>query len=266
MQRLTPQGQAVVGDLARRHGFSADAVTHMLLAVLNGNGGMAQFSHPEFGGSGQWMRGGLLMLSDMFNHALKGRVGALCHEIADILASQRGLQDTGSFQSEGQGGGKYPPHSPEEPRGISGLLVSEPIDQWWPSELGMPNATGAQNDVRYAYFAQPRRLAVRVGGSTSVYDTGDHCIGGVSQQQGIGGPGSVSFTSQHGVIDLASLPVVSHDYSPSQSQGVAVATSSSGPTESDVFSAIERLGALKEKGLLTEEEFAAKKTELLGRL
>jgi uncharacterized repeat protein (TIGR03803 family) len=27
----------------------------------------AQFSHPEFGGSGQWMRGGMIMVSDMFN-------------------------------------------------------------------------------------------------------------------------------------------------------------------------------------------------------
>jgi hypothetical protein len=38
---------------------------------------MAQFNHPEFAGSGQWMQGGMLMLGDMFNHALKGRVDAL---------------------------------------------------------------------------------------------------------------------------------------------------------------------------------------------
>jgi len=29
-----------------------------LESVVNGNGTMAQFSHPEFGGSGQWMRVG----------------------------------------------------------------------------------------------------------------------------------------------------------------------------------------------------------------
>jgi hypothetical protein len=33
-----------------------------------------------------------------------------------------------------------------------------------------------------------------------------------------------------------------------------------------VFNAIERLGKLRADGLLTEEEFAAKKSELLGRL
>jgi hypothetical protein len=41
---------------------------------------MAQLSHPEFGGSGQWMAGGATMFSDMFNNALKasGRAGAGC--------------------------------------------------------------------------------------------------------------------------------------------------------------------------------------------
>lgn len=57
MQQLTPAGQRLVADLAQRHGVSQDAITHMLFAVLNGQGSMAQFSHPEFGGSGQWMRG-----------------------------------------------------------------------------------------------------------------------------------------------------------------------------------------------------------------
>ena len=33
-----------------------------------------------------------------------------------------------------------------------------------------------------------------------------------------------------------------------------------------VIAAIEKLGDLKAKGLLTEDEFAAKKAELLGRL
>jgi hypothetical protein len=41
---------------------------------------MAQVSHSEFGGSGQWMAGGAIMISDMFNHALKARVDAVCNE------------------------------------------------------------------------------------------------------------------------------------------------------------------------------------------
>ena len=36
--------------------------------------------------------------------------------------------------------------------------------------------------------------------------------------------------------------------------------------EADIFSAIERLGDLRAKGILTDEEFTQKKSELLGRL
>ena len=97
MQQLSPQGHQLVSELAQRHGFSADAVTAMLYAVLYGNGTMAQFSHPEFGGSGQWMRGGMIMLGDMFNNALKGRVDALCSEISDVLSRQPGLLQGGSY-------------------------------------------------------------------------------------------------------------------------------------------------------------------------
>ena len=55
MRQLTPQGHTIVADLARRHGFSTEAVTTMLMAVAAGGGRMAQFDHPEFGawGSGR---------------------------------------------------------------------------------------------------------------------------------------------------------------------------------------------------------------------
>ena len=36
------------------------------------------------------------------------------------------------------------------------------------------------------------------------------------------------------------------------------------PSEDDAIAQIEKLGALKEKGLLTEEEFSAQKAKLLG--
>jgi hypothetical protein len=274
MQHLTPQGQQIVNDIASRHGFSQDAVTHMLIAVLNGNGGMAQFSHPEFGGSGQWMQGGMLMLGDMFNASLKGRVDALCNELSALLATQPGLLQTGSFQSQSQGGDSYQNQTSGGYRGESSLFVPNPADHWWPQELGTPNATGSQNKVKYAYFANARRLAVNTGGDIWVYDTLDHQIGGFSQQQGSGG--SISFGSQYGTIDLSRLPVVSRNgqsvaaspelaYAPGQAAH-AQFTSGQPATEGDIFAAIERLGDLRAKGILSDEEFAAKKTELLSRL
>ena len=91
MLQLTDTGLQAVASIAARHGFSTEAVTVMLQAVQAGGGTMAQFSHPEFGGSGQWMSGGMLMLGDMFNHGLKARVDGLCHELA-TLAATRGDQ------------------------------------------------------------------------------------------------------------------------------------------------------------------------------
>jgi hypothetical protein len=144
---LTEDGNRLVQNLANRHGLSTDAVTHMLFAVYNGNGTMAQFGHPEFGGSGQWMRGGMTMVSNLFNHQLKYRVDSLCNEISNSLSSS--------------------------------LFLPDPTYNWWPTEFGTPSATGSQNNVRYAYFPASRRLAVTTGGDVWVYDTLDHQIGGV---------------------------------------------------------------------------------------
>ena len=236
MQQLTPEGQQIVNNLAQRYGFSQDAVTHMLFAVLNGNGSMAQFSHPEFGGSGQWMKGGMLMLGDMFNYSLKGSIDALCSELSQILADQPGLLRSGSFQSQSQGGGAQQSQVAGAPMGESSLFVPDPADHWWPRELGQPSATGSQNNVRYAYFVNARRLAVETNGQVWVYDTLDHQIGGFSQQQGVGG--SILFTSQYGTVNLSSLPVISIDGQPpasprpmvsSTTPAVTVAPDSSAP-------------------------------------
>lgn len=209
MDQISPLGQQFVAELSQRHGFSSDAVKQMLWAVRNGNGTMAQFSHPEFGGGGQWMQGGMIMLGDMFNQGLKARVDALCNDISSRLAQEPGLLQIGSFQSQSQGpitqnqAVGMAPHQQGQPS----LFVPDPSAQWWPAGLGTPNAVGSQNNVRYAYFAAERRLAVDTGGSVWVYDTQDHQIGGFSQQQG--GGASITFTSQYGTVNLASLPVVS---------------------------------------------------------
>ena len=281
MRQLTTDGQRIVDDLAKRHGFSADAVTHMLFAVLHGNGSMAQFDHPELGGSGQWMSGGMTMIGDMFNGYLKGRIDTLCAEIAGVLASQPGLLQTGSFQSQSQSGSSDQYQAAGTlSRGESSLFVPDPDRSWWPKTLGSPSATGSQNGVRYACFAGERRLAVETGGSVWVYDTLDHQIGGFAQQQGAGG--SITFTSQYGTVQLAGLPVVMRNGQPVSVEvappsapaqpSVAPAASSTASaarvaiSSDEIIAAIEKLGDLAARGVLTEDEFAAKKAELLSRL
>lgn len=246
---------------------------------------MAQFSHPEFGGSGQWMRGGMTMVSDLFNSQLKARVDNICSDISNSLANHQSSPFSGSFQSQSQGGMHSQTQTVGGNAANNSLFMPDPATNWWPTDLGSPNATGSQNNIGYAYFAAAHRLAVKTGGDVWVYDTLNHQIGGFSQQQG--GGGSISFSSQFGTIALASLPVVSRNGVPTPPANVSPTVTHPAPTPSsdfvpaepssaaqssrpapsaDIFETLERLGGLLEKGYITREEFDAKKTELLARL
>jgi hypothetical protein len=278
LQPPTDQGWQTINDLAQRYGISTDAVMTMLQALINGNGTMAQFNHRELGGGGQWMMGGMTMVGDMFNHGLKAKVDGLCTELSRLLAQQPFVPPTpvSSSQSQWQGGPSTQSSGYGGNAGQISMFVPGSMggsSSWWPGDLGSPNASGGQNNIRYAYFAGPRRLAVDVNGQVSVYDTLDHQIGGISQQQGSNS--SVTFNSQYGTVTVANLPLVSGPGSgpqpmtqdlplpaPWQPEPQPVATAQ----EADIFAKIERLAELQRKGILTSEEYSAKKAELLGRL
>ncbi len=280
MQELTPEGRKIVDDLARRHGVGSDAVAALLCALELGNGAQAQFNHPDLGGMGQWSQGGMIMIGDMFNQGLKARVDALCREIASLLRSQPALNRPEASQSQSQGGGYA---------GVSLFIKGsgQSSHNWWPAELGSPASTGAQNNLHYACFPDQRRLAIRHDGRVSVYDTGEHRIMGFSQQQS--SDQSLTFTSQFGLVRVADLPLVlsgNHDlHNPSAAQPsepVPMRPPAATPVErqplktpaatpapastDDILTIIERLSDLRQKNILTETEFAAKKAELLSRL
>jgi hypothetical protein len=251
MQPLTSNGQEQLRNIAQRYGVSVDAAHTLLDALLRGNGSMAQFNHPELGGYGQWMRGGMIMISDMFNNGLRATVDGLCNELGYLIDSN--------------------PFVPPPPSGPSGFAAQGSFG-WWPSELGQPSSSGSQNDMRYAVFPGARRLAIEQNGVVSVYDTLDHQIGGASQQQGSGY--GLSFSSQFGTVDLSRLPLVSGGAN-SGSMAPPPPPPESQPSfpppprteaEQDVFAKLERLSMLRQQGVLTDDEFAAKKAELLARI
>jgi hypothetical protein len=267
MVRMTDDGRAQTAEIAARHGVTVATAERLAAALARTGGGQVQFDEPELGGLGQWSRGGMVMVGDMFNNALKARVDALCSDLAGLVA-------TGS------------------------AFEPEAFPDGWPAELGAPSSSGAQNDMRYAVFPGTRRLAVARNGTVTIYDTGQHRIGGASQAQS--GDQSLSFSSQLGPVRLADLPVVggptraatgatapaatsvgaapakSGTPAPEASQPVPVPPASEsafgaapGPATSgggDVLSTIERLAELASRGILTEDEFARKKAELLDRL
>jgi hypothetical protein len=99
LQQLTDQGRQKIDEMARRYSVSTDAVMTLLQALLNSNGTMAQFNHWELGGGGQWMRGGMTMVGDMFNYGLKSKVDGLCSELSQLLAQHPFAPFPASFQS-----------------------------------------------------------------------------------------------------------------------------------------------------------------------
>lgn len=284
MRKLSPQGEQAISEMALRYGVSFDAMASMLDAVANGGGTMAQFSHPEFGGSGQWMQGGMTMVGDMFNHGLKAQVDNVCYELSNLLASSQPFapipvrkapanQQSRSFQSQSQGNG-------------TSFYMTQG-GAWWPEELGQPSATGSQNDMQYAYFPNVRRLALNAYGSVGVYDTLDHNIGGFGQQQS--GDASITFSSQYGIISLNSLPRVDGIQSNSVAEADIAPTNVSAPNniepesvkekpapameevaiasgQTDVLELLERLAALRDADVISLEDFETKKQDLLSRI
>ncbi len=276
MQELTAAATQTIRDLAHRYGTSEDAVRALLYAVSAGGGSMAQFYHQDLGGGGQWMRGGMTMVGDMFNSGLQARVSGICSELSSLLASQNVF---------------VPMPQPQWGQSSQSFVMQGSMGNWWPSELGSPSSSGGQNDSRYEYFPDTRRLAILENGRLSIYDTLDHHIGGVQQQQG-GPSGSLSFSSQFGTFSVGSLPLAPNgnasfappppqqtsNYAPSSQQGYAPApayapppphppmTARAGVRRATSSQPSERLGDLHHKGVLTDAEFQSKKAELLAQL
>lgn len=179
MSGFRPLSRAHVEKLAAQHGVSAAAIEAIATAISHSGSGSAQFNHPELGGMGQWMAGGMLMIGDMFNNELKAKVDRLCHDVAEAVA-----------------------HSPA-PGAQSGAARAGPSSNWWPAEFGAPSSVGAQNAMRYAFFPSTKRLVIDEGGSVSVYDTGEHMLNGASQQQS--GTQTLAFSSASGPVPLTKL-------------------------------------------------------------
>ncbi|MDW5289906.1 SHOCT domain-containing protein [Formosa sp. PL04] len=260
-------------NVGNRYGISNNAVSDLTHALMLSNGTMAQFNIPELGGGGQWMQGGMTMVGDMFNNNLKATVDGLCVELSNLI-NQGAIQFKPLPKIQNQNG------------------FQSNSGNWW-GDLGSPNSTGSQNGMSYAIFSNIHRLAIQQNGNVTVFDTLDNNIGGVGQQQG--GNYSVTFTSQYGTVNLDSLPIVSgqgnsqnkpqettnnnnnnnNNVQPEPQQApqpmaveqpVQEFKNNSNGLEEDIFSKIEKLAALKDKGILSANEYENKKADLLSRL
>lgn len=190
--RFLSQDQKVIDNLAQQHGVSQNAVTALWEAIQVGRGRAAQFNHPELGGMGQWMAGGMTMIGDFSNYRLQATVAEICAALAAHLQRQAAEPAPAQQQTQSSGAMAHPR-----------TAVASRQSSWWPSDLGTPSGSGSQNKMHYAYFHVAKRLVLRIDNCVTVYDTADHQITGVSQQQD--GQQSVSFRSQKGELAVAQL-------------------------------------------------------------
>lgn len=103
---------------------------------------LAQFHHPELGGSGQWRQGGMTMVGDMFHHALQAKVDDVCAELARLFAQQPSVLHAMSSPSPSQRQGGRHPAGPEV--SLCGPAARRATSPWWPTALGRPSSRGAQ--------------------------------------------------------------------------------------------------------------------------
>lgn len=279
MQQLTPAGQNIVNDVAQRYNLSQEAVICMLSAVNSGGGRMAQFNCPELGGSGQWMQGGMTMVGDMFNYGLKNTVNNLCAELSNALAN------TQMF--------------PVVPAG------SKNSNQWWPVDLGSPFSSGAQNNIRYAVFPNRLAIQLngqvtvydtldnniggvsqQQGGDTSLTFSSQYGTIAVNTLPIISGPGipaqkQTNFAQpapvsnqfdqpNNGYVGNANNNVTNNEI---KNTGTPAPISNNlndsfidQSSTDGIITLIEKIAKLHAAGVLTDEEFNTKKSELLNRI
>lgn len=177
-----------IGAAAEKHGLSRSGTEALFQALISGGGMQAQFNHPDLGGLGQWSHG-MVQIGDMFNDALKAKVGGFCADMAETARAARGASGGPAERSRETG-------------------VAEPTrSSWWPEALGAPAASGAQNGLRYACFPERRRLAVERDGRVTIYDTGNYRLTGFAQQQGSGAV-PLRFSGPDGAVALEALTPV----------------------------------------------------------
>lgn len=153
---MSPLAEPDYQALSARTGLSEAALRVLYEALQRGRGAQAQFNHPELGGMGQWMWGGMIMIGDMFNSALSAKVAHACSLLADAAAAVP-----------------------------APVFLAMESDRWWPAELGDPSSSAVQNGFAYALFPVAGRLAVRTeDGRIAVYDISGMAVHGVGAQSG----------------------------------------------------------------------------------
>ncbi|ANK80428.1 MAG: hypothetical protein TEF_06180 [Rhizobiales bacterium NRL2] len=297
MSGLTEAGRRAVREAAGRYGVSEQTAEAMLHALVRGGGTMAQFNIPELGGSGQWLAGGMTMVGDMFNHGLQATVSGLASDLAGAMSAERLVEapKATSMRMMGQSHGWWPDGlgQPSATGGQNDIAYAVfPSTRRLAVKLGervflfdtrehniggvsQSQAGGGLSSLsfqsQYGNLALVELPRVDGGGQTQAQGGGD-------QGQAQGGGGQASW--QDSGVQSERAPTRAETETPHETRTEAPraappppppATMTSSPSTAladvdSVLRTIERLAELRDKGALTDEDYNAKKTELLSRI
>lgn len=167
-----------IKEIASKYQVSEETVRALLEGLKVSGGRQVQFNIRELGGMGQWQSGGMVMVSDMFNHSLKVKVSELCSELAELSQTME---------------------EEEKPK-----MMAETK-----SVTSKPSATfkGRQNDSHYAYYANESLLEIEENGKVTKYNTEGYALSGAQQSQS-NSLRNLSFTYPGGTVSLKDLKKV----------------------------------------------------------
>ena len=213
--------QQTIGRLSERYQVSAEAVSTLAEAMRRGGNRMAQFSHPDLGGHGQWLPG-MTQIGDMFNRELRHRVEGLCADLSSAMDAADEAEFSTRLPPTDRAGGRTDHDSlymkPMEP--IKPMKAMEPMKPMHGFESARRNAGGRKSWANRRTPPEGRtrcvtpisrtrtgwrstKAAAKSGFTTPV----GHKISGVQQRQS-GGARKLVFTSEQGEMNLAALKQV----------------------------------------------------------
>jgi hypothetical protein len=165
------QNTQFIDTIAIKFGLSAETIRQLTYELEKTRGRSARFDIKELGGKGRWELNQTASVGNGFNAALNTVVTDLCTEISERIREGTQVEEDATLPSTRKKA------QPELDDTIGLTTISLKPGAWWSEHYGNdPEKTGSVSGMRFAYFAQHRRLILRQGLRNRIFDTEDYNV------------------------------------------------------------------------------------------
>ncbi|MDQ7026023.1 MAG: hypothetical protein Q9P01_01710 [Anaerolineae bacterium] len=194
-----------ITNIARKYALPIEVVRQLASELEKTGGQSVRFDIKGLGGKGLWRINQAASVGNGFNTALNEVVTDLCNDISTEIHAINGAESEASTMIS-----KDELALKVDLDDTVTLLAPTTLKpkSWWPEHYGQdPEKTGNVTGMRFAYFAQQRRLILSQGLRNRIFDTGDYNVQNVVAGQESGFFNLIVLTIE-GDIQLADLPEV----------------------------------------------------------